>query len=92
MLIVLSIDDSIKKKRSHRVVFRAHTIYPSSIAKFWLDCGSFFRQVEEILAARGDPAPHKTTAFMKKKCGNNFLMLNIESVAAVGRLEELAVR
>mmetsp|Transcript_3236 Transcript_3236/g.7910 ORF Transcript_3236/g.7910 Transcript_3236/m.7910 type:complete len:338 (+) Transcript_3236:118-1131(+) len=49
-----------------------------------------YAQVEKILRERGDPHPEKTTAFMKKKCGNNFLMLNIESVAAVGRLEDLA--
>jgi hypothetical protein len=48
--------------------------------------------VEDILSARGDPAPHKTTAFMKHKNGNNFLMLNIESIAAVERLDDLAVR
>jgi hypothetical protein len=51
-----------------------------------------YAQVEQILRDAGDEAPEKTTAFMKKKNGNNFLLLNIESVAAVGRLDDLAVR
>jgi len=70
----------LKGEKLQRILDNLKPISPADGAR---STEMLYKQVDEILGETD------TSTFMKKKCANNVLLLNIESVAAVSRIEEL---